>query len=132
MSLASTPASFNNALPFFSFSANIAVPSVCGIPQHTATQVNPKSAGFDVEPSVAELHDVASTASASAGNPTLTVDNAAAVNDLKTTTFEDAASFFDAEAMTTGDDRRRERCARVVVGGGARVTESGARARVIL
>lgn len=133
MSLASTPASFNSALPFFSFSANIAVPSVCGIPQHTATQVNPKSAGFDVDPSVAELHDVASTASASAGNPMLIVDNAAAVNDLKTT-FE-AALFFDAEATTMGDDRR-ERCARVVdfddVVVGARATESGARARVMM
>ena len=65
----------------------------------------------------------------------LIVDNAAAVNDLKTT-FE-AAMFFDAEATTMGDDRR-ERCARVVdfddvvVVVGARATESGARARVMM
>lgn len=105
MSLASTPASFNNALPFFSFSANIAVPSVCGIPQHTATQVNPKSAGFDVDPSVAELHDVASTASASAGKTTVVVDNAAAVKDLKTTFDDDDDE--EAAAATMGVDRRR-------------------------
>jgi len=127
MSLASTPAFFNNSRPFFSFSAKHAVPSVCGIPQHTATQVNPKSAGFDVDPSVAELHDVASTASASAGNTMLVVDNAAAVNELKTMF---VASFAAAEAKT-GDDRRG-RCARGVFDDdvGARVTESGTRARV--
>ena len=57
----------------------------------------------------------------------LVVDNAAAVNELKTMF---VASFAAAEAKT-GDDRR-DRCARGVFDDdvGARVTESGTRARV--
>jgi hypothetical protein len=67
------PARFNNARPFASFFSSIAVPSICGIPQHTATHENPKNAGFLLNSCVAASLAIVF---ASAGSATSAVDAA--------------------------------------------------------
>ena len=100
MSDVSMPRFCNSARPFASFCDKIAVPSVCGIPQHTATHANPRNAGDFVS----GTSSAAARASARAGLATVSATAACAAK-------------LDADVSTTRARRRardpRPRWARV-------------------
>ena len=62
----STPAASNSSRPRVSFFSSIIIPTVCGIPQHTATQAKPRNAGSFASVPLASALVVASTTTSDA------------------------------------------------------------------